>query len=297
MRMRYHHLFMKKSGIKKAGMKKTGWLASLKAFSLFPALLFSAVFFSNAQAWAESTPACDVSASGRLYQVSITDVFLAGGFDGETTMDALKRHGNFGLGTFNGVDGEMILLENQVYQVKSDGRAVTVAGNAKTPLAVVTCFQPKQTLKVTQPMDQAMFQKWLDQQLQAVNGMFAIRVSGKFDHVKTRSNPPVTQKPYPPLASIISQNQKTFDFEQVDGDFVGFRLPGYMQHVNIPGYHFHFLTGDKSRGGHVLNYSVSNATVSIEPLSSFQVDVPNDDFFQNTDTQADRSQDLHKVEH
>src|SRR5262245_1570931 len=71
--------------------------------------------------------------AAEVYQVSTISSLLAGGYDGDTTVAELLRHGGFGLGTFNGVDGEMMVLDGRVYRGTIDGRAHAVADSALTP--------------------------------------------------------------------------------------------------------------------------------------------------------------------
>src|SRR6476661_8800723 len=75
--------------------------------------------------------------ASEVYQISTISSLLAGGYDGDTTVGELIRHGDFGLGTFNGVDGEMIVLDGQTYRATTDGLAHPVAPTELTPFAVV----------------------------------------------------------------------------------------------------------------------------------------------------------------
>src|SRR5258705_13808803 len=81
--------------------------------------------------------------AAEAYQVGTISGLVAGGYDGGVTVGELLRHGGFGLGTFNGVDGEMMVLDGRVYRGTIDGRAHLVTRADKTPFAVVTAWRPR----------------------------------------------------------------------------------------------------------------------------------------------------------
>ena len=86
--------------------------------------------------------------AAEAYQVSTISSLLAGGYDGTITVGEILSHGNFGLGTFNGVDGEMMVLDGQVYRATVDGRAHLVDPSELTPFAVVVLLQPQSSMAV-----------------------------------------------------------------------------------------------------------------------------------------------------
>src|SRR5580698_4362033 len=90
-----------------------------------------------------------------VYQTSTMGALLDGVYDGDVTIRELLRHGNFGLGTFNGLDGEMLVLDGVCYQLRGDGSARVADPDQRTPFAVVTWFDPDGTLEVSTPVDRA----------------------------------------------------------------------------------------------------------------------------------------------
>lgn len=210
---------------------------------------------------------------------------MAGVYDGEMTFGELKQHGDFGVGTFNTLDGEMIELDGQVYQVKSDGVAYPVEDAMKLPFAVVTWFEADQTVQIDRPMDCAQLKEYIDGLLPTPNIPYAIKITGTFGALKTRSVPG-QQKPYPPLAEVV-KTQPTFDFQNAEGTMLGFRLPAYMDVANAPGYHFHFLTADHQAGGHVLECQVQDVTVGIDYTDQWHTVLPDDAAFYQVDISND----------
>lgn len=208
-----------------------------------------------------------------IYQVSRLDFLSEGQYDGITTYGALKKYGDFGLGTFEAVDGEMIGLDGLFYQVKTDGVAYSVSRGLKTPFANVTWFEADETITIDKPMTLAELQAYLESRIKGLEGYYAIRVDGQFEYVKTRSVH-VQQEPYPPLADVIAQ-QVTFEFEQIKGTMVGFRFPEAAAGENVTGFHFHFLTGNREAGGHLLDCRIQKGTVAIDHSSGIgRVDKP-----------------------
>ena len=207
-----------------------------------------------------------------LFQTSTVEALLDGNYDGDVTFAELGARGDFGLGTFDALDGEMIGLDGAFYQVKADGRAYEVDEQARTPFAVVTFFEPARLETLDGPMDYAALRAHLDRNLADSTTVCAVRVDGRFDYVKTRSVPR-QRKPYPPLVEVV-EHQPTFEFSDVRGSLVGFRFPDYAGGLNVPGYHFHFITEDKSAGGHLLECHISHGELRIDHESDLELELP-----------------------
>lgn len=216
-----------------------------------------------------------------LYQYSTLGSLMAGVYDGNITYAELKQHGDFGVGTFNTLDGEMLELDHQVYQIKSDGVAYPVADQQKAPFAVVTYFAADQTVKLPEPMACIQLKTYVDSLLPTQNIPYAIKITGTFDRVQTRSVPK-QDKPYPLLSDVV-KTQPTFEFLNVDGVMLGFRLPSYMATANAPGYHFHFITADRSGGGHLLECQVRSATIELDYTDEWHIELPSDAAFYQVD--------------
>ena len=59
---------------------------------------------------------------------------LDGIYDGEMTIGELLGKGNFGIGTFDALDGEMIILDGVCYQLRGDGTATIADLDQERPL-------------------------------------------------------------------------------------------------------------------------------------------------------------------
>ena len=208
-----------------------------------------------------------------LFQTSTIDALLSGSYEGDVSFAELRARGDFGLGTFDALDGEMVGLDGVFYQVKADGRAYEVDERAKTPFAVVTFFEPRKIRQLNAPMDHVAFRSYLDGVVgDDVAACRAVRVDGHFSYVKTRSVPR-QHKPYPPLVEVV-KHQTTFESHEVRGSLVGFRFPDYLGGLNVAGYHFHFIDEDRSAGGHLLEFQITRGELRIDHESDLNLELP-----------------------
>ena len=212
------------------------------------------------------------------FQVSTLGALNAGVYEGAAKIAELKPHGDFGLGTLEGLDGEMVILNGEFYQIKANGVAYPVTDDSKTPFSTVTFFRKERSLPLTGQMTYQQLLSQIDKQLPRTNLPYAIRLQGTFPSLKVRSVPKQTP-PYPPLKDVVSQQQITFELRNVQGTLVGFRLPQYLGDVNVAGYHFHFLRSDRKAGGHLLDGVFLNPVVDVEALRDWQIMLPDNTAF------------------
>jgi acetolactate decarboxylase len=230
-----------------------------------------------------------------LTQVSTIDAILNGIYDGVVDFATLKGYGDFGIGTFEGLDGEMIGFDGNFYQVKADGVAYPVSGSMETPFACVTFFDTDYEEELPEGFDYEQIQEFLDDTLPTGNIFYAIKIEGTFSYMKTRSVPG-QQKPYPPLVEV-TRNQPIFEFADIDGTVVGFRCPAYVAGINVSGYHLHFLTEGNDAGGHVLEFQVADAVAYVDYTSEFLMILPGEgsDFYE-IDLTQDKQEELEEAE-
>lgn len=239
----------------------------------------------------------EVEARGKndvLFQVSTIDALLVGVYDGDMTFSQLKKKGNFGIGTFDKLDGEMICLDGKFYKIRVDGKVYKVKGKEKTPFAVVTNFKSdkKQGLVGTKTLEQLEAQ--IDSLLGSKNIFYAVKVKGTFKNVKARSVPE-QEKPYPLLVDVV-KDQAVFEYEDIKGTIVGFWSPAYVKGINVPGYHLHFLSKDRSKGGHLLDCKIEAGTIEIDETSNFYMVLPENEGFRMADLVGDKAVQLDTVE-
>lgn len=231
-----------------------------------------------------------------LFQTSTIDALLQGEYDGDVDFAELEGRGDFGLGTLEALDGEMIALDGRFYQVKADGRAYEIDPRARTPFAVVTFFEPNLSRTLATPTDFDGFCTYLDRLVGDVEApCCAVRLDGRFEYVKTRSVPR-QRKPYSPLIEVV-KHQPTFELRDVPGSMVGFRFPRYAQGLNVAGYHFHFITEDRSAGGHVLGFRLESGELSVDQEADLRLELPPGvDLPPAPDPSAAKGEELDRIE-
>ncbi len=238
---------------------------------------------------------CSAPIHNRITQTSTIDALLAGLYDGNISCRELLKYGDLGIGTFDRLEGEMIIINGAVYQVKADGNVYRPDINIKTPFASVCKFNTDITIPLSKGLDFSALERLIDQSISNQNLFYAIRIEGRFARMKTRSVP-AQQKPYLPLAEV-TKNQPEFSMENVSGTIVGFRCPPYVKGINVPGYHLHFITSDFRKGGHVLNFEIATGKCDIHLVKQFLLILPGDqEAFKKIDLSKDRSKEMEQVE-
>jgi acetolactate decarboxylase len=216
-----------------------------------------------------------------FFQSSPVVALLNGVMNNSFTVKEITKYGNFGLGTFNGVDGEMIILDGKVYRVDNNGKVTLPGKLTGIPFVSVVSFHADTVIRSNASMNLKQLQEYIDKNLRSKNLIYAIKISGNFKYIESRSEAKQTQ-PYSDLAEVLKK-QSVFKFKDIDGIIVGFKIPAYMQGVNIPGYHFHFLSDDKKSGGHLLDCLSGDIKIEIETLNNFELKFPANDEFYNAE--------------
>ncbi|MDY6989877.1 MAG: acetolactate decarboxylase [Thermodesulfobacteriota bacterium] len=238
---------------------------------------------------------CCATQPNTITQVSTIDAILAGAYDGQMTCEELLSYGDFGIGTFDRLDGEMILLNGKLYQVRYDGTVYSPPLGLTTPFASVVPFGGDITKEVQHGIDYHGLKAVVNEAAPNINTFCAVKVTGTFSAMQTRSVPP-QDKPYPPLTEV-TKHQPVFDLSSLSGTIVGFRSPPYVKGIGVPGYHLHFISDDGKSGGHILGFTVEKATAEIDICNRFFMILPEGETdFGRIDLSRDRSKDLERSE-
>jgi acetolactate decarboxylase len=209
---------------------------------------------------------------GGVFQASTITSLIDGAYDGEVTFAELAQHGDTGIGTLNGLDGEMVAVDGRFMQAKADGTISDVPPDARTPFAVLTRLEPRHRLELGALGSLDELGAAIDAEVGHPEQVHALRIEGRFARVHARSVPKQTP-PYRPLAEVI-ETQTVFDFEDAEGTIVGFRFPDREEGLNVPGYHLHFVTADRSRGGHVLDCASESVRVEVDDTVDVHLQLP-----------------------
>jgi acetolactate decarboxylase len=229
-----------------------------------------------------------------LYQVSTLDALLAGVFDRACSVGDLLRHGDIGLGCFEAVDGEMVVLDGKAWQIDETGAVREARAFMGTPFAAVTYFDRDRELKIDQPMDIKALTALLDSKLLSRNFFTMIRLDGDFEYMKTRSVPR-QQKPYPRLLEV-STNQSVFEYQNSKGTLVALFCPYFAAGANMAGWHFHYLADARDGGGHVLNFRLTRGTLALDDTPRYFMSLPEQGPYAQTKLEKTDTEEMEKVE-
>lgn len=228
-----------------------------------------------------------------LFQVSTTAALVKGVFSGATTVRELKRHGDFGIGTFDGLDGELILLDGVCYRAAGEGSLTKADDDRGVPFAVVTQFSRDGGSQLGPIASLAELGSSLDALRPSQNVFMAVRADGNLGRLSLRA----ACRAYPgeDLVSATS-HQSEFEARDVPGTLLGFWSPPYARSFNVPGYHFHFVSADRSIGGHVLDVSAEALDIGVHVESDVHVALPDTAEFLAADLRGDTGDALDVAE-
>ncbi|MGV2290736.1 acetolactate decarboxylase [Trinickia sp. YCB016] len=224
-----------------------------------------------------------------LFQVSTSGALVAGVFDRETSVESILEHGDFGLGTFAHLDGEMVVLDGRAYQVQGNGRVFEAGMDAGAPFAVVTRFTPQIDETSVPVVSFKELEACCDRYRKSGNIFYAIRLDGNFQCVRTRAvNPP---QPGTRLVDA-AKDQSEFNFHSIEGTLIGLWSPGFSSAFSVAGYHFHFLSKDRQHGGHLLDVCAGPLRLRVEALTNFHLALPESEAFLKADLSKNSAEEL-----
>jgi acetolactate decarboxylase len=229
----------------------------------------------------------------RIYLCAPVNALVEGIYEQKIPFRQIKQHGDFGLGTFDNLDGEMVMLDGQIYQITGEGRVRQVDEQALTPFACVTFYNPLSHDELGTELSYAAFQEWLLRLLPSPNIFYAIRVEGRFAQIRVRSVP--KQENYRPLVEV-AQDQPVFTMTDIEGTLAGFFTPAFMGSLSVSGLHLHFLSADRQHGGHLLECRPRQVRAGIQFISSLELALPMTLDYLTWDFRRDTEQDLNKAE-
>ena len=232
-----------------------------------------------------------------IYQVSLLQALAYGDYYGSITAAELKQHGDTGIGTFDRLNGELILLDGSIYRASGDGSVEAVSDDETIPFSVVTFLEADATKNLGEIPDFDALHKELDSLVRerGQNRFYMIRIDGLFHKVNVRSVNAQTE-PYRRLAEVLEQEQTLFDYEDLEGTLVGLYCPPYMGSLNAVGWHFHFISKDRTKGGHVLGVQIADAVLTWDDVDGFTLRLPQGERFSRYDFTVDQSEDIEKIE-
>jgi acetolactate decarboxylase len=226
-----------------------------------------------------------------LYQISTSTALVEGVYSGSVPSSVLLQHGDFGLGTFEALDGEMVILDGEIYQVANTVRHRK--DDFLVPFAAITHFRSGSSFGIDNVATLKDIEFACDQQRVSDNLFYAVRLDGIFGTIHARA---VHTVPQNTRLLDAAKAQLEFHFENIEGTLVGFWSPRYSSSFSVPGYHFHFISKDRTKGGHLLDCSARKLKACLQVLSEFDVRLPDSGAFLTTNLSKDPASDLAKTE-
>lgn len=233
-----------------------------------------------------------------MYQAGTLQSLMLGNYYGDVSVAQIKQRGDIGLGTFDAIDGEMIVLDGEVYQARGDGSVEKCEDDVLSPFCSVTFFDADSTSELKSVTDMQDLKDQLTEQIvkQNKNVMYAVKIEGTFDSVSTRSEH-AQQEPYKDLNTVMKTDQVVFEpLNDIEGTIVAVYFPDYMDGINTPGWHFHFLSEDCQSGGHVMDVSFENLKAEMDATDTFEMVLPENDTFKNQSLKTDLDDEIKNVE-
>lgn len=213
--------------------------------------------------------AADPAAAHHVFQTSTVQALIDARYEGDLTIAELLAHGDHGLGTLDGLDGELIVVGGEAFVARVDGSLSPVPDGTRTPFAVVTPFAPGDPHELG-PCDHATLLDELE--ARCTTTVQAVRIVGHFTRLRVRSVPGQTP-PYPPLDDVCAA-QVEWEIGPVSATLVGFRFPAVATGLEVPGWHLHAISHDRTCGGHVLIADMAAGTIELDAATEVHCELP-----------------------
>ena len=240
---------------------------------------------------------CGKKSRETLHQTALLQSLMLGDYYGSVSVKELKEYGDTGIGTFDKLNGELIMLDGEVYAALSDGTVQKMNDDVLIPFSDVTFLDNEYSETLSDVTSMEMLKEKLTDIINRYgsNYFYMVKINGNYDYINYRSEY-AQKEPYKPLADVMMTDQMIFDSENISGTVVGLYCPDYMDGLNTAGWHFHFISDDKQKGGHVLDVRFSQAEAVIDKTEKFKMDLPGDEMFKEADMTTDLDEAITKVE-
>ncbi len=232
-----------------------------------------------------------------LYQTALLQSLMLGDYYGSVSVGDLKKFGDTGIGTFDKLNGELIMLDGKVYSGLSDGTLKEMDDDVTIPFSDVTFFDEDVTINLNSVTSMDDLKEKMDEAIKdsGTNYFYMIKIEGNFKHVEYRSEL-AQEEPYKPLADVMVTDQVMFNADNTNGIIVGLYCPAYMDGLNTAGWHFHYVSGDFTTGGHLLNIEFDSATAKLDKTTGFNMVLPEESYFDKIDLTSVLEKAIGKVE-
>ena len=236
--------------------------------------------------------------TNKMYQVSTLQALAMGYSRSVVTVEELLNHGNIGLGTFENVDGEMITVDGRCFRALEDGAVVKADPSMGVPFAAVASASQTTSFEIDKMQNIDALKTLMTLKIEedfGLNSMHVIRIDGYFNKVCARSES-AYESQHVELKDILSKTQKDFIFNNIDGTLVCVYFPDYMDGINAPGWHLHFLSSDHTKGGHVFDIAMESGNAKLAKISLIEIQMPTEPSFDTYALKEASGSDIKKIE-
>jgi acetolactate decarboxylase len=221
--------------------------------------------------------------SDLIYHYSVLKALDNGVLEGRMKVSDLLEHGDHGLGTFNGLNGEMIVLDHKVYRITPEGDVDEAGDDILIPYTIVSFFEAEKTISYegNENLDYDKLITMMDTLLPSQNQFYAFRITGNFKHIKC-GGVDRQERPFDKTILEILAERPVYKEEDINGTLVGFWCPDYIGDINTRGFHLHFLADDRSIGGHLMAFEASSLDIQYDIKDGYKIILPDTEEFKKS---------------
>lgn len=230
---------------------------------------------------------CTADKKDMIFHYSVLKALDNGILEGTITTGELKKHGDNGLGTFNELNGEMIMMDHVVYRVSADGKILKPGDETLVPYSIVSFYDQEEVLHMEGLIDYPSLKAYVEERLPSQNLFYAFRISGEFDYIKC-GGANKQEKPYTKSLTEMSADRPVFESKNISGTLIGFWCPAYIGDINTVGFHLHFLSDDQSIGGHLMEFHSRSLNIGYDVKSVYEINLPDTKDFQQAHFRSDK---------
>jgi len=221
---------------------------------------------------------CSLNEEDMIFHYSVLKALDNGVLEGNMKVGELKQHGDFGLGTFNRLNGEMVVLDHVVYRVTQEGKIVQPDVETLIPYSIITFYHQDDTLSLNGEIDYPALKAYIDRRVPSRNLFYAFRIRGDFGYIKC-GGANIQEKPYNKSLLQMLANRPVYEVRHIKGTLVGFWCPEYIGDINTVGFHLHFLSDDHSIGGHLMEFTARSLEIGYDAKSTYKILLPDTENF------------------
>jgi acetolactate decarboxylase len=216
---------------------------------------------------------CSSNEEDMIFHYSILKALDNGVLEGDMKVGELKQHGDFGLGTYNRMNGEMVVLDHVVYRVAQDGTVMQADDDSLIPYSIVTFYRQDDTLLMRGEINYPALKAFAERHVPSRNLFYAFRIRGEFDYIRC-GGADRQEKPYnEPLDQMLADRPQ-YEGRNTKGTLVGFWCPAYIGDINTAGFHLHFIADDHSMGGHLMEFTARSLEIGYDIKPVYKMVLP-----------------------